>query len=1332
MKLKNSLVLIAIAIFLLISIGSVCASENVTSDGDVQSADDGTDVVLSSDSDTDGNVADGNTNQDITNTTTIPEKNKYEFKEDSANKTISVNVKDNKTQSNIDVNKNELSVMNGNKNISFEYNATIIKITETLPVGNYNLTIKYLGNAQYNTSQAMVAVKIFGNKTIETETSVVCNGRDIEVPVKVFDQVEYIELVKDNFNLTLVYTNETGNVTNLTISDFDLDKKDENNSYAIKFATNVKLISASLIINYANATEPKTVGIKVSTEVKAETDKDKFKSEEIKNISITIKDGEGNLLNVSKNDLKVLDNGNEITNFNYANSNITFELKAEGKHNITILYKGNESYNASNTTIEIGVYGANQIIVPEFVVSSDGETVEIPITIFNGLENITIDRSNMTMKLNYTDETGSVKTVTIHDFDIVDGIMTVRILNPEDSFTKASLTIDYTNSTGAKTVKVNLLTSVDATPAKEKYRFNETNNITVKVFDYARNPLNFTAKDLAVLDNGKNIQFTLVNTTMNVALTEGVHNLTIVYKGNETYNSSNTTIELRVYGDARINPSPSIILDENGNATIFVNLNDGADLLEINQTKLSITLFYTAGNKTFNKTVTGFTLNGQNVTFKLEDDFDSAYVDIKYDTNLTGNTTVKVNTLITANDTLSYGEGEVKNFTVEVKGTNGHVFNITDKNIQVLHNGKALNITINGTTVTINDVFKAGLYNLTIKYLGTATYIESNKTVVLTVYGINATSKTSINSTLKGEIKLEVINGNGTVNITAADLKLNLTYKNGNDTISIEVTPIEIRNGTLYFKIANGNFTSAILNIKYNNTEVNVTVDRKYNIKIEAINNIVEYQSGKLIFKITDIDTNEAYANQTVDLEYRIVTGAISISGVSGSGITIISTISNTTDENGILTIDHNKMNGQGWGYMDAGNHNVTIKSGKFNKTENSIQPIVINKANIKIVIDEYKEYYGSEKKIKITVTNAATGDPVKNTILHLYLPVTTQKDYYFQTNENGTSEVNVNGFVGGTYDLTVSNNDTKNINNKSVNGSFTILKIPVVINAKDVTVYYNTGTTATIKVTKDGKPLSGMYVLVTLYSTAKKYNNYLFQTNSKGEISFSASLTVGKHKMIINSADNRYDAKQVTKTITVKKSKGKLTAKKVTTYYKEGKYFTVKLTNTKKKKPIYDAKVNIKIYISKNRYYNYNGKTGMNGKIKLLLDSLKPGTYKVVISCADKKDYSAKQITSKIVIKKAPAKLTPKKVTAKKGAKKYFKVKVKNKKTKKVIKGVKVKIKVYTGYSAKTFTAKTSEKGIAKISTAKLKVGKHKVVVTSANKYVVAKKAKSTIKIEK
>ena len=58
MKLKKThVLLIAIAIFLLMSIGSVCASENVTDTSDETLADDGTDVVLSND--TDENVPDG-------------------------------------------------------------------------------------------------------------------------------------------------------------------------------------------------------------------------------------------------------------------------------------------------------------------------------------------------------------------------------------------------------------------------------------------------------------------------------------------------------------------------------------------------------------------------------------------------------------------------------------------------------------------------------------------------------------------------------------------------------------------------------------------------------------------------------------------------------------------------------------------------------------------------------------------------------------------------------------------------------------------------------------------------------------------------------------------------------------------------------------------------------------------------------------------------------------------------------------------------------------------------------------------------------------------------
>ena len=60
------------------------------------------------------------------------------------------------------------------------------------------------------------------------------------------------------------------------------------------------------------------------------------------------------------------------------------------------------------------------------------------------------------------------------------------------------------------------------------------------------------------------------------------------------------------------------------------------------------------------------------------------------------------------------------------------------------------------------------------------------------------------------------------------------------------------------------------------------------------------------------------------------------------------------------------------------------------------------------------------------------------------------------------------------------------------------------------------------------------------------------------------------------------------------------------------------------------------------------------------------------------------------------------------------------------------MKVKVYTGKKYKTYTLKTSSKGIAKLNTKSLSVGTHKVVVSSANKYCVAKSAKSTIKITK
>lgn len=1141
MKLKNSYILIGIAIFLLISIGSVCASENVTDNVDVQTADDGKDVVLS---DTDENVPDETAQEKIN--TTVETNDEYKFKQDS-NKTLEVKVKDNSSNP-ISVNKDNLSVMNGNKSIAFDYTGTIMKITEALPYGIYNLTINYLGSENYINSSKVIAVKIYGNNTIETETSVVCDGKNIEIPVKVFDQAEYIDLVKGNFNLTLVYTDENGNVTNQTI------KSDQfeiiNNT--IKFTAPVTLRDARLIINYTNATEPKTVDIKVSTEVKYNQTKEKYTSEEIKSISITILYGQNNNLTITKNDLKVFDNGKETTSF---------------------------TYNSANK-----------------------------------------------------------------------------------------------------------------------------------------------------------------NLTLNLAV--GVHNIVILYKGNSTYAASNATLTMKVSGNKTMKPQETASIDSNNITMITINLSDGADPVNVNLTNLTVKLFYTVGNQTFNRTVNDFTLESDNQTikFKVAEKFDTAYVDIKYraENELTGKTTLKVGseTIVTP-DTINVGTGEVINFTVNVTAANGTEITVSDKNIKILNNGKEVKFTCNNSVVTLTDKYNFGVYNLTVQYIGTESIATSEKIIALTVYGINATKTTTINSTKKGEIKINIINGTVPIDITKNDLNLTVTYKDGNVTKNITITEFEYTNGTLTFTLENGNFTTATLTIKYNQTEVNVTLNRIYNIEIVPVTVTNDYQDGNFTFKLVDIDDEAlVLSKKTVSISMtKNGTQIYFITRTSSGGYNIGTTTSLTSDENGIVTLaNQNFYPGlviSSSIFPPVGTYVATVTgSGALNGSNKTT--LTINMVDVKLELEAFNEYYGTDKKVTIKVTNAKTGKALAGVTIFLNITGATLSNPNQMTNENGTIQLGVSGLPTGTYQMNFKTNDT-NLKKASGSGKFTLKKIPVVINAKNVSVYFNTGTTSTITVKdKNGKAVNGMYLLVRLYTTSTKYNDYLFQTNKKGQVSFSASLAVGKHKIVINSADTRYQASQVTKTITVKKASAKITAKKVTAYYKDDKYLTVKLTNTKNNKAIYDAKLNIKIFVSKNRYYNYKGNTGMNGQIKLLLDTLKPGSYKVVVSGADSKNFNAKQVTSKIVIKKAPAKLVPKKLTAKKGAKKYFQVTVKNKKTKKVITGVKIKVKVYTGKKAKTYTLKTNTKGIAKLNVNKLKVGTHKVVVTSANKYVTAKQAKSTIKIKR
>ena len=854
-------------------------------------------------------------------------------------------------------------------------------------------------------------------------------------------------------------------------------------------------------------------------------------------------------------------------------------------------------------------------------------------------------------------------------------------------------------------------------------------DINVAVKDNESNTLTVGKENFTVKEGDKAINFTYNDSKISISdkLSIGNHSLSINYLGNDIYKNSTTNIILSIFGDKTI-IVPSSVGSDGVNVEIPITITDGVDQYAAVKDNLKLNVTYNGTSKL----IEDFTVDNNIIKFVFDINYIGSTVNVNYtEAKESKNVIIKYATVINATD-LTLREEDNKTIAVSVV-SNGNILNITDKDLKILENGKELKFKydIDNGTVTITDALARGKHNLTIKYIGNASYNETFKDIVLSIYGNNTivtnVTAININSTKKGEgIQVNVTNGVNNTEITKDDITLNVTVKNGNNTTVINVKSFDIVNGTLVFELENGNFTTANLTITYNNTlSKTITLNRIYNINITALVLENQYRNGAFKFKLVDVD------DPTVSLEGKTLslytTGNIragfSAKANNESVVEFLTKNLYEFDQSGSITMKE----------LEVGNHLVELStSGEIKSTALKVNLTII-KADIVIKIADFKEEYGTDKNVTITVTNKKDGEPVSGIILHLYMPQTSGKDYYFQTDSNGQSKISVKNLVGGDYDITVNNNDTKNINPAKTSGKITIVPKQVVINTKSVTVWYNTGTTATIKITdkKTGKVVANAIVLVQLY-TGKKYKAYLFQTNNKGVISFSASLSVGKHKMVVQTADTRYKASTVTKYITVKKASAKIKANKVKTYYKGGKYLTVSLTNSKTKKPIYDAKVNIKIYISKNKYYNYNGRTGANGKVKLAVDTLKPGKYKVVISKGESKNYTAKKITTKIIIKKAPTKLIPKKLTAKKGAKKYFKVTVKNKKTKKVIKGVKVKIKVYTGKKYKIYTKKTNSKGIAKLNVKSLKVGYHKVVVSSGNKYCVAKAVKSKIKIKK
>ena len=458
----------------------------------------------------------------------------------------------------------------------------------------------------------------------------------------------------------------------------------------------------------------------------------------------------------------------------------------------------------------------------------------------------------------------------------------------------------------------------------------------------------------------------------------------------------------------------------------------------------------------------------------------------------------KINTTVeSANVTAR--DNETASISVAVKDNESKNITVAENDFSVSEGDKSLNFTYNGT-INLVDKLDLGNHTLIIAYLGNDTYSSSKMNIIVNVRGEFAinTNVTSIdvNSTKKGEFKINNIsNGVDFKEFTKDDLNITVSYKDGNQTKSINVTSFDLADGVISFVLENGNFTNATLTISYNNDEVvsNITLHRIYNARIEVINNENDFLSGNFTYKLIDIDDeNEILANKSVtfvsDESFEKKVGTITSSNPIR--------MSAQTDSEGILNFKNSNLKPVHYAIVNGsfmivygdnfniGTHNVTLKAGDNLKFDDFKTNVIINKLSIIITPKAFSEYYGTDKKFQIEVRNAITNELVSGLVLKLDIPQTTGKTYYVSTNDDGIGEIGVNKLVGGTYNVGITNNDTDNINSTVNNTTLTIKKIPVKIDTSSKTMYYNSGSTAKIKITnsKTGKAVAGVYVFVRLY----------------------------------------------------------------------------------------------------------------------------------------------------------------------------------------------------------------------------------------------------------
>ena len=366
------------------------------------------------------------------------------------------------------------------------------------------------------------------------------------------------------------------------------------------------------------------------------------------------------------------------------------------------------------------------------------------------------------------------------------------------------------------------------------------------------------------------------------------------------------------------------------------------------------------------------------------------------------------------------------------------------------------------------------------------------------------------------------------------------------------------------------------------------------------------------------------------------------------------------------------------------------------------------------------------DEKLEILVKSNPNGETVPGIQLNLRFEDSTgnYRYYLLTSDENGIASFPLSDFVNGTYKISIF--FVNNYYNNTVKNYTLILgkvQSKIIFSTSIIFEYNSVGY---IYFNVDGGTIEKKNIEVVNHKEAK--------IGLSGSTISISGLKVGKYTLrVISTPNENYLPGKGEISFTVKKATAVIKASKITVALKKGTLWTIKLVDSKNNKPISKMELTLKVYTGK-KYKTVKGVTNSKGELKYKTSGLSKGTHKIVVS-GKHAGYNFNTLKSSIKVIK-PKALTfklHKRQNDKNGA--LISYIVKDKKTKKGINGIKIKLQIYTGKKIKTITVKTKRSGkyngAMGLATNELSVGKHKVIITPASiKY--SGKAKTTMIIKK